>query len=392
MTIEAILFDAGGTLIHVDGERFCAAACLAYEPQAFFSAESEAAAAARSWVLRHPGSTDAERLPLFLDRFLAALGIHSEEERRAAAGRVAAEHRRANLWSGAAPNAGRTLGALRERGYRLGVVSNADGRVRRLLEDAGLAEHLEIVLDSALVGLEKPDPRIFLAAAERLGVPPSSCAYVGDLYEIDVVGARAAGLRAILLGNCPSPEPVERVETLPSLLALFPARERPPGQPGRENPARDFRCGPASTPEDIDEARRLFREYEASIGVSLCFQDFDAELAGLPGAYAPPAGALLFARRGSETAGCVALRRLEEGLCEMKRLYVRDAYRGLGIGRSLAEAILDEARRLGYRRMRLDTLPSMRRAIPLYRSLGFRDIPPYTHNPVEGTFYLEKDL
>ncbi len=221
-TTEAILFDAGGTLIRVDGQRFCAAAGLPHLPEAFISAEAEATGAVRSWILRHPESTDEERMPLFLDRFLQALGVEGRPEREAAARRIAQEHDRANLWSGAAPGAHETLQILRERGYRLGVVSNADGRVQRLLEEAGLATHLETILDSAHVGVEKPDPRIFLAATERLNLPPSSCAYVGDVYEIDILGARAAGLRAILIGACPAPDPVERVEMLSDLLDLFP--------------------------------------------------------------------------------------------------------------------------------------------------------------------------
>jgi putative hydrolase of the HAD superfamily len=219
--IEAILFDAGGTLIHVDGRRFCAAAGLPYLPGAFVSAEVAATGAVRSWILRHPESTDAERMPLFLDQFLQALGVERRQERETAARRIAQEHDRANLWSGAAPGAHETLEVLRERGYRLGVVSNADGRVQRLLEEAGLATHLEIILDSAHVGFEKPDPRIFLAATEELHLLPSSCAYVGDVYEIDILGARAAGLRAILIGASPAPDPVERVETLSGLLQLF---------------------------------------------------------------------------------------------------------------------------------------------------------------------------
>ena len=153
-----------------------------------------------------------------------------------------------------------------------------------------------------------------------------------------------------------------------------------------------LRFDPALSPEEVEEARALFRAYEASLGIDLCFQNFEAELAGLPGAYAPPSGALLLARCDGETAGCVALRRLEEGVCKMKRLYLRAAFQGRGIGRAMAEAVIGEARRIGYRRMRLDTLPSMTRAIPLYRSLGFYDIPPYTVNPVEGALFLELAL
>ena len=153
-----------------------------------------------------------------------------------------------------------------------------------------------------------------------------------------------------------------------------------------------LRCDPALSLEEVAQARILFREYEASLGVDLCFQNFEAELADLPGAYAPPSGALLLAHCEGVTAGCVALRRLEEGVCEMKRLYLRVQFQGRGFGRALAEAIIAQARRIGYRRMRLDTLPSMTRAIPLYRSLGFYDIPPYTRNPIEGTLYLEKRL
>ena len=143
---------------------------------------------------------------------------------------------------------------------------------------------------------------------------------------------------------------------------------------------------------DVAVARSLFVEYQQSLGISLCFQNFDEEVATLPGAYAPPDGRLLLAFSGDEPAGCVALRNIEEGICELKRLWVRPAFRRTGLGRRLVEEILQEARRSGYRRIRLDTLPSMASAQALYLSLGFSDIAPYNDHPIEGTRFMEASL
>jgi len=149
----------------------------------------------------------------------------------------------------------------------------------------------------------------------------------------------------------------------------------------------------AATGADLDAIRRLLREYAAWLNVDLSFQGFEEELAALPGDYAPPSGRLLVVEEaGTEIAGCAALRRIDDEICEMKRLYVPERFRGSGLGRRLAEAILEEARAIGYRRMRLDTLPQMGSAHRLYESMGFREIEAYRFNPVPGTRFLERNV
>jgi carbonic anhydrase len=149
---------------------------------------------------------------------------------------------------------------------------------------------------------------------------------------------------------------------------------------------------------EVSRARELFEEYAAWLGLNLCFQNFDKELAELPGAYVPPSGRLFLAIEDDQIAGCVALRKIDAGeiseaVCEMKRLYVRPAFRGTGLGRMLTETVIENAREIGYARMRLDTLPGkMDRAIAMYRSLGFEDIERYYNNPVEGAAFMELKL
>ncbi|HUS09939.1 MAG TPA: GNAT family N-acetyltransferase [Pyrinomonadaceae bacterium] len=149
----------------------------------------------------------------------------------------------------------------------------------------------------------------------------------------------------------------------------------------------------AVSADDTNRARELFKEYAGGLGIDLCFQNFDKELALLPGDYVPPSGRLFLAISDDAAVGCVALRMIRDGICEMKRLYVRPEFRGTGLGRTLAETIIQTAREIGYDRMRLDTLPGkMDRAIAMYRSLGFTEIEPYYDNPVAGAVFMELSL
>lgn len=148
----------------------------------------------------------------------------------------------------------------------------------------------------------------------------------------------------------------------------------------------------ANTKELIETAKELFLEYAKSLDFELCFQDFDKELAGLPGSYSPPEGRLFLAELNGRIAGCIALRKIEDEICEMKRLYVKPQLRGNFIGKILVEKLIEEAKFIGYKKMRLDTVPSMQAAQKLYKSMGFYEIEPYRKNPVQGAVFMELEL
>lgn len=149
----------------------------------------------------------------------------------------------------------------------------------------------------------------------------------------------------------------------------------------------------AKSAQEISQVRELFQQYATGLGISLCFQNFEKELTELPGGYASPTGCLLLALEASKPVGCIALRKIADGVCEMKRLFVCPEFRGTGLGNSLTDAIIIIAREIGYDRMRLDTLPGkMDRAIAMYRALGFKEIEPYYSNPVEGALFMELAL
>ena len=154
-----------------------------------------------------------------------------------------------------------------------------------------------------------------------------------------------------------------------------------------------FEIVPAASATQIESVRELFLEYARSLSFNLCFQSFEQELAGLPGDYAPPDGRLLLLTRANQAAGCVALHKIDNEICEMKRLYLRPQFRGLGLGKMLAEKIIAAGRESGYKRLRLDTVESnMTIAVAMYRSMGFREIEPYRPNPIATALYMELEL
>jgi putative acetyltransferase len=232
----------------------------------------------------------------------------------------------------------------------------------------------------------KPRREMFERALQLLGLPATEALHVGDSLGSDVRGAKQAGVPVLWVNRrdraLPAGEaaPDHVCADLSGLLAHVASM--PP----------HVALVWATTPLALAHARALFLEYAEGLGVDLAFQDFEGELASLPGAYVPPHGALLLATYGVQVAGCAALRPFEGQTCEMKRLYVRPEHRRHGIGRMLAEAVISAAREAGYAHMRLDSLPWMEAAIALYRAMGFYEIPPYRYNPVPGTVYMERAL
>lgn len=148
----------------------------------------------------------------------------------------------------------------------------------------------------------------------------------------------------------------------------------------------------AKSEKELNIIRKLFTEYTNWLGFDLSFQNFEKEFAELPGRYTPPTGRLLLALYNNKVAGCVGLREFAKGICEMKRMYIKPKYRRKGIGRRLAIAVIEEAKKIGYKKMRLDTVPWMNEAIELYYSLGFKKIKPYRYNPIKGSLFLELRL
>jgi putative hydrolase of the HAD superfamily len=230
MTPKAVLFDAGNTLIWLD-HPFVVKVLREHGVETTTEQLMEAEYAAKLLIdrLSRDGSTDDRtRGNLYFAEIFRHAGLH-EASFAAVSQRMFARHAEKNLWGNVREGTAETLEALRGRGYRLGVISNADGRAEQALDAAGLRPYFELVIDSGLVGVEKPDPRIFHLAAERMGVQPAEALYAGDIFEIDVEGARAAGMRAVLLDPLWKRDDLEcdRIRAIPDLLDLLPPRRDP---------------------------------------------------------------------------------------------------------------------------------------------------------------------
>ena len=228
--IRAVFLDAGGTLIHLDGPFILAALAeqgLVRDAAAFARADRAARSAVAAWLHSGRPSDDRTRWKLFAHTLLTELGC-DDAVAAAVRGAVASHNEAARLWSRTEEGTAATLDRLRERGYILGVVSNSNGRVAEMLANAGLAPHLDFVIDSANVGVEKPDPRIFRIACEQAGVTPAEAVHVGDIYEIDVLGARSAGVTPVLLDTddfMPDAD-CHRIHALDELLEWLPNGSR----------------------------------------------------------------------------------------------------------------------------------------------------------------------
>jgi putative hydrolase of the HAD superfamily len=208
--LKLILFDAGNTLVWVDHPflvTLLAGRGYRVSENEILAAEYVAKEVLDGMIRGGNGGTDASRVPIYFGEVLRVLGVTGEDA-PALVERVLERHARRNMWCRVRPGTEEALRELRGRGHRLGVISNSDGRIESILHGAGLAAHLDFIIDSQVVGLEKPDPRIFHLGCERGAVEPGEAVYVGDIYEIDVVGASAAGLRAVLV------DPLDRWQSL----------------------------------------------------------------------------------------------------------------------------------------------------------------------------------
>ena len=278
-----------------------------------------------------------------------------------------------------------SVDVLSRCGVPICLVSNIDNReLRSALVHHGL--HFEHVVTSQDCRAYKPRGEMFDRALALIGLSPDRALHVGDSQGTGVRGARRAGIPVLWVNRRGRPVPEADAgpdyvsSDLNGLLDVVDVA------------SPQLALVEVTSEAQLAHVRALFIQYVEWLNIDLAFQHFEEELAALPGAYAPPSGLLLLATYGVRVAGCAALRQIKGDICEMKRLYVRPGFRGKGIGKALANAIVARARALGYARVRLDTLPWMDAAIVLYRSLGFGEIEPYRYNPIPGARFLELAL